>query len=555
LAKHRVGSSAVTLLVALALGCSCLALLMAGDPLFAALAAGFAGGGLVASLVTARRYKRVERATGEYREALETSYALAAVMSHAKHTACEARRDTVKAIEGLGAFCAEIASTLGTIRRAHAGPSYQPATASGPGTEVGPMTSALEEVAAANDRLTRLVSRASHDANELVSAVDETARSMSGLDAYLHQVSRSGEDLETSADAANSVALEGSKIVEQLEKENQTILARMKGAGAAVDDLGRWSEEVGKIIEVIEDITDETNLLALNAAIIAAQAGEHGKAFAVVAEEIRGLAERTSSSTKEISDLVKSVEKNVANVGETVRKSMRSVERGEALARSTGSVLDKIHESLAASRNLARQIAASSFEHKADSSAILKSIHRVGDTAKRLASIEIQDGATAGLTAMAVRAFRALSPGPKPSRGRVAGCAVADAEGANDVADLIERSEKSLEEAKFTLDSVGREVLGFIGTLEKACDLTRLAVAKVPAGRCPESQRCWEIVGCGGQMRERCGAYGSADWRCFLVEGAACSLDRDDKVHGGRRCYDCPAFKSGVERLLSDGLQ
>ncbi|MFZ1948018.1 MAG: methyl-accepting chemotaxis protein [bacterium] len=553
------------MLITLALVCSCLVLLTPGGSALAAGAAVFAGGGLAAWLAADARSNRMRRAAGECRQAIETSYALAAVMSHTKHITSDARRETLEAIEHLSATCAEIGSTLAGIRRAYGDAGCPPARTPAMGAEAGPAESVFEQVAAANDRLVRLVSQVSHDAKELVSTIDETACSMSGLDAYLQQISRNGEELEASADAANSVALEGAKTVEQLEKENQTILGSMKGAAAAVDDLGRWSEEVGKIIEVIEDITDETNLLALNAAIIAAQAGEHGKAFAVVAEEIRGLAERTSSSTKEISDLVKSVEKNVANVGDSVRKSMRSVERGEALVRNTGGALAKIRDSFAWSRNLARQIAASSFEHKADSSGVLKSMRRISDGARHLASSEIQDGAAVSLTTIAVRALGALSPTAGASRSRTAclgqtraggaaGCAVAEAEGL-DFAQLVGRGEKSLDQAKFALDSIGGKVLGFIGTVEKAADLARLAVAKTPGGECPRAQRCWEIVGCGETERRRCGAYESTDWRCFLVDRTACSRDQGDKVHGEKRCYDCPAFKSGLERLTSDNLE
>lgn len=563
MANRRLGSWMVTLLVSFALVCSCLVLLTAGGTPLAALAAVFSAGGLVAWLATDARRKRTWTAADQRRQTLETSYALAAVMSHTKHIASEARREAAEKIERVSASCAEIACTLGAIRRAY-GEAGCPPAATQAAEAAGPAESVLEQVAAANDRLVRLVSEVGHDAKELVSAIDETACSMSGLDAYLQQISRNGEELEASADAANSVAVEGAKTVEQLEKENQTILGSMKGAGAAVDGLGRWSEEVGKIIEVIEDITDETNLLALNAAIIAAQAGEHGKAFAVVAEEIRGLAERTISSTKEIGDLVKSVEKNVADVGESVRKSMRSVERGEALVRDTGGALDKIHESFAWSRNLARQIAASSFEHKAESSAVLKSMRRISDGARRLASSEIQESAAAGLTTIAVRALGALSSGAARTRTACASetqpnwlvsCAVVEAEDSNGLAQLVERGEKSLEEAKFALDSIGSKVLGFIGTVEKAAELTRLAVARTPGGERPRAERCWEIMGCSEDARRRCSAYRSADWRCFLAEGTACSSDQDDKVHGENRCYDCPVFKGGLERLVSENLE
>jgi methyl-accepting chemotaxis protein len=206
----------------------------------------------------------------------------------------------------------------------------------------GALGAMLEEVTSTVREMAGVLRDVDHNAKELITSTEETAYSMTRLDSFLQDMANSGRDLEASTDTANRVALEGTKVVEEMGKENEAIISTVNEAASAVEDLGRWSQEVGKIVEVIRDIANETNLLALNASIIAAQSGEHGKAFGVVAEEIRGLAERTSSSTKEISDLVKAVQKNVANVVNGMKKSLQRVERGELLTRNAGTVLEKV---------------------------------------------------------------------------------------------------------------------------------------------------------------------------------------------------------------------
>lgn len=554
--------------------------------LFLALSAVLAGVGLTTWLVVAARYnqpiskllevisqgedirglktrsggptsliaREILETRSRYGRAVETCYSLAAVMCHAGHTICGVKGEILRAIGELRTNCSELATGFAELKS-------EPARDVNRGSSV---PSVLEEIVSGADQMSQVLTQVHHDARDLLTSVEETAYSMSRLDSFLQEMTRSGKNLETSTETANRVALEGTKAFEELEKENEAIIVSVKEAGAAVDDLGGWSEEVGKIVEVIHDITDETNLLALNAAIIAAQAGEHGKAFGVVAEEIRGLAERTNSSTKEISDLVKAVQKNVANVAQSMRKSLQSVERGDILARNAGKVLDKIFDSFESSRNLAKEIAASTFEHKIDSSSIVKSIHRVTDIAKRLEANELRDlqgGRTSIVTAKVLEALwiqgngslpglQAAGAGPK-ARAHPAACAVGLQEGGDNVIRVIEKSEHVLRRTKFTLDSIGEKVVACIGTIEKATGLARSLVRKTIVARGRIAGRCWEIVGCSENLRSECQAYKEDDWRCFLVDGVACFNDKENEVHGGRQCYDCPAFRRNLECLLA----
>jgi len=560
--------------MALAFVCSLLAAILGGHRVLAGLTVMFAASGLVTWLVTAVRYsKHALEAGARYQRSVRTCYSLAAVMCHAKHTMSELRDETLETIRGFSANWSDLADAICRLEKAHRSYGLPADVDSGTLSErpVRPQarsddpsgtSSLLEEVVSTNDRMAQVLTQVNHDAKELVASIEETAYSMSRLDSFLQDMTRSGKDLETSTETANRVALEGTKVVTELGRENEAIIVSVKEAGAAVDNLGRWSEEVGKIVEVIQDITDETNLLALNAAIIAAQSGEHGKAFGVVAEEIRGLAERTSSSTKEINDLVKSVQRNVANVAQSMKKSLQSLEKGDLLAHDAGSVLEKVFESFESSRSLAKEIAASTFERRIDSSCVVKSIHKLTDIARRLESDQMSDLNTNRSSMMTARVASALatrSAAPRAIQAREAGetagqglgaCSVGVAESDETVIRMIDNAQANLGKAKFALDSIAQKVVMCTRAVEKAADLTRAIVRETPSAPEGIAGRCWEIVGCGQGLRDRCGAYKRGDWRCFLEDEVACGLDKDSEVHGARRCYDCPAFRSNLERLL-----
>jgi hypothetical protein len=360
------------------------------------------------------------------------------------------------------------------------------------------------------------------------------------------------------------VALEGTKVVEQMGKENEAIITTVKEAAISVEDLGRWSQEVGKIVEVIRDIADETNLLALNAAIIAAQSGEHGRAFGVVAEEIRGLAERTSSSTKEISDLVKAVQENVANVVLGMKRSLQRVERGEMLTRNAAMVLEKVFESFESSRSMAKQIAASTFEHKIDSSHVVRSIHKVTDIARRLESHKAGKWMGAGETLATARVLKALNArnttevAVLDTTGSAGEGAIGIPEdvsvvgaGGDDLLRTIHGTEAELAKCVSALDELGDRLSSCLNVFDEMAILMR-TVADC-TGIDPHDgriRRCWEVTGCKEEARDRCPAYVQNEQLCFLVDGAGCVSTHDGGAHGQRRCHECPVVGACLDSML-----
>src|SRR5437764_9882646 len=134
----------------------------------------------------------------------------------------------------------------------------------------------------------------------------------------------SGKAAYASAHAAE-VARTGGETVEGTLTKMRAIATSVSGTARKVEELGRSSEQIGRIVSVIDDIADQTNLLALNAAIEAARAGEQGRGFAVVADEVRKLAERTTHATKEISEMIKKIQSETAGAVGAMEEGTREV--------------------------------------------------------------------------------------------------------------------------------------------------------------------------------------------------------------------------------------
>jgi methyl-accepting chemotaxis protein len=491
-------------------------------------------------------------------EILRTCYEIAVRVSGTRDTARETGSEIIEATDEAQRKCMALKSKLAELREAPPPEDFSqaevqdrggsPESMDGQGGGVpSPMGSVLEEIISGVREMGETLREVDHNAKELIASTEETAYSMSRLDSFLQDMANSGKDLEASTDTANRVALEGTKVVEEMAKENEAIIATVKEAATAVEDLGRWSQEVGKIVEVIGDIADETNLLALNAAIIAAQSGEHGKAFGVVAEEIRGLAERTSSSTQEISDLVRAVRQNVANVVQGMKKSLQRVERGELLTRNAGMVLEKVFESFESSRSLAKQIAASTFEHKIDSSHVVRSIHRVTDIARRLESHKFAKWTT-GETLATATMVKALH---QTSRDAVAPVGLHPISGGAIKAALA-RGEEDLGRSIASLASIREGISKYLTTIDEVAETVLAAVRKIhPEVDGAGTGKCWQITDCDVEVRGRCPAYGQNDWRCFLYDEPACHAPEDGSPGGKRVCTQCSVFKSNMDSLTT----
>ena len=153
------------------------------------------------------------------------------------------------------------------------------------------------------------------------------------------EISRNCHNAADNSQATGTIALNGVEVVEGTIGVMRQIAQRVKGLSSTVELLGQRSDQIGEIIGTIEDIADQTNLLALNAAIEAARAGEQGRGFAVVADEVRALAERTTRATREIGDMIKAIQSETRGVVSAMEQGVKEVESGTSEAtRSTGAL-------------------------------------------------------------------------------------------------------------------------------------------------------------------------------------------------------------------------
>ena len=157
-----------------------------------------------------------------------------------------------------------------------------------------------------------------------------------------------------------------------------------------ITNLGSRIDAIGQILNVIDDVAEQTNLLALNAAIIAAQAGEHGKGFAVVADEIKDLAERAGASTKEIADLIKTIQSESRNAIQAVERGAQNVDRGVEVSNEAERALKKILESSQKSTNMVRAIARATVEQAKGSKQVTDAIGRIAETVQQIAAATAQ---------------------------------------------------------------------------------------------------------------------------------------------------------------------
>jgi len=182
--------------------------------------------------------------------------------------------------------------------------------------------------------------------------------------------------VDRSKKATNAANL-GSAVVMETIAVMQRIAERVKVSSATVESLGGRSDQIGAIVETIQDIADQTNLLALNAAIEAARAGEQGRGFAVVADEVRALAERTTKATKEISDMIRIIQQETRSAVTSMEEGVLEVERGSSESAKSGEALESILEQINEVTMQVNQIATAAEEQNATTGEISHNIHQI----------------------------------------------------------------------------------------------------------------------------------------------------------------------------------
>lgn len=222
---------------------------------------------------------------------------------------------------------------------------------------IGSIANTSGQVASSSEELSVTVQQITGRVNEQASRAAQVATSATEMSQSVTDIAKSAATIATSAKDTVRIAGEGSGVVSKTVEEVQEIASIVKESSKMLSNLGERSRQIGEIVTVINDIADQTNLLALNAAIEAARAGEQGRGFAVVADEVKKLAERTTNATKEISTMIVAVQGETGKTVAFMNESLKRVESGANLSAQAGEALHKIVDSVNGLQSMVDQIA------------------------------------------------------------------------------------------------------------------------------------------------------------------------------------------------------
>ena len=236
------------------------------------------------------------------------------------------------------------------------------------------------DVSAAAGELNSNARRTADGSQEVVHQAGTVAVASEEMSATSTDIARNCHLAADSSGRASSSAQNGAAIVRDTVQGMNRIADHVRNSARVVEQLGTRSDQIGEIVATIEDIADQTNLLALNAAIEAARAGEQGRGFAVVADEVRALAERTTKATREIGAMIKSIQQETKLAVRAMEEGVQEVERGTGEAAKSGDALEDILNQINEVTGQINQIATAAEEQTATTQEITGNIHLISDT-------------------------------------------------------------------------------------------------------------------------------------------------------------------------------
>lgn len=247
------------------------------------------------------------------------------------------------------------------------------------------LASSVTQVSSAISEMDATIRQIEANANDLQSASANTASSIAEMDASIQEIEQSAQQTAQISTRVHDDAEIGQQAVQATILGIQAIRQSSRSAAESINVLSQSANDIGMILSVINEVTDQTRLLSLNASIIAAQSGEAGKGFAVVAEEIRKLAERTSDSTREIDQLISRVQDETARAVQAIKGAELKVAEGEILSEKSGEVLREIVLGVEQATSRIAGIARATREQARGSMLIRETMENVADMVSQIA--------------------------------------------------------------------------------------------------------------------------------------------------------------------------
>lgn len=250
---------------------------------------------------------------------------------------------------------------------------------------LGRVSESSSEIASASQQLKATAEQIATGAEELASQTNSVATASEEMAATSGDIAQNCARAADASSQSSMSAAQGGHVVEETIAGMVRIADRVKDSAGTVESLGARSEQIGDIIATIQDIADQTNLLALNAAIEAARAGEQGRGFAVVADEVRALAERTTKATKEIGNMIKAIQDETKAAVSAMEEGVAEVEKGTQSSQQSGEALQMILQQIGEVTMQINQIATAAEEQTATTSEITANVQQVTEVVQHTA--------------------------------------------------------------------------------------------------------------------------------------------------------------------------
>src|SRR5436190_2224835 len=310
-----------------------------------------------------------------------------------------------KMTEGLRSLVRNVRDAASQVASA----STQVAGASDESAKISLQTaSAIDEVTSTMHEMSVNVQNMVKSTQVQASSVSETSASIDQMVASIQRVADTAKVLLDISNRSREEVHSGINTMEKATEGLNKINSTIRSSGEIIDVLGQRADDIGKIIEVIDDLAEQTNLLALNAAIEAARAGEHGLGFAVVADEVRKLAEKSAQSTKEISELIQSIQKEARKAVENMERSTGIVNDGLGLGQELNAALRKISNVVTEVYKFAQEIGAATNEQSHGSTQIARATTRLNEITHEINSAVEEQASGAHAVVKAMERMREL---------------------------------------------------------------------------------------------------------------------------------------------------